>query len=615
MILAGATVNQTPLDWKENIKNLLEAIEEAKSKKVDILCLPELSICGYGCQDLFLSEWLWKYCVELLFNEVIPNTENILVSVGLPVKFEGELYNCTALIHNKELICFIPKQNLANDGVHYEPRWFKAWPVNKTATLQLNQGNFSIGDHTYEKGTYKIGFEICEDAWKEDRPACRLMERGVNLILNPSASHFALAKSMSRQHLVIDSSKNFNCTYIYANLLGNETGRMIYDGEIMIAKEGELLKHNELLSFKNFNLVTWNDEDDKTFLTKRPTDKNIEFHKAASLALFDYLRKAKSNGYVLSLSGGADSSTCAILVSEMISRGIDELGLKLFLQKIHKADWFDQINRADKPKKAIANRIFTTAYQGTINSGEATLNSARELAAETGAIFHHWMIDEEVKSYTQTIENCLGRKLSWEKDDIALQNIQARARSPIIWMLANIKNALLITTSNRSEGSVGYTTMDGDTSGSIAPIAAIDKPFIINWLKWAEKSLGYKSLKYVNSLQPTAELRPSSNKQTDETDLMPYPILQAIENLAINHKKSPVEVYLSLKQELQLEKENLKKHILKFYRLWSRNQWKRERIAPSFHLDDYNVDPKTWYRFPILSGAFTEELKALENID
>lgn len=247
----------------------------------------------------------------------------------------------------------------------------------------------------------------------------------------------------------------------------------------------------------------------------------------------------------------------------MISRGIDELGLKLFLQKIHKADWFDQINRADKPKKAIANRIFTTAYQGTINSGEATLNSARELAAETGAIFHHWMIDEEVKSYTQTIENCLGRKLSWEKDDIALQNIQARARSPIIWMLANIKNALLITTSNRSEGSVGYTTMDGDTSGSIAPIAAIDKPFIINWLKWAE-NLGYKSLKYVNSLQPTAELRPSSNKQTDETDLMPYPILQAIENLAINHKKSPVEVYLSLKQELQLEKENLKSTSLNF---------------------------------------------------
>lgn len=69
---------------------------------------------------------------------------------------------------------------------------------------------------------------------------------------------------------------------------------MIYDGEIMIAKEGELLKYNELLSFKNFNLVTWNDEDDKTFLTKRPTDKNIEFHKAASLALFDYLRKLKA---------------------------------------------------------------------------------------------------------------------------------------------------------------------------------------------------------------------------------------------------------------------------------------------------------------------------------
>jgi len=615
MILAGATVNQTPLDWKGNIKNLVNTIEAAKAKEVDILCLPELSICGYGCQDLFLSEWLWKYCVELLFEEIIPVTNNILVSVGLPIKFEGELYNCAALILNKELVAIIPKQNLANDGVHYEPRWFKAWPSGKTTTLKLEQGEFTIGDQTFEIGNYKIGFEICEDAWREDRPACRLIERGVNLILNPSASHFALAKSMRRQNLIIDSSKNFNCTYIYANLLGNETGRMIYDGEVMIAKEGELFKHNELLSFQDYNLLLWDDQDTSQTIEKRPTDKNLEFLKAGSLALFDYLRKAKSNGFVLSLSGGADSSTCAILVSEMIELAIEELGIEQTLEKLNKSSWLEEVQKADEPRTSIAKRLFFTAYQGTQNSSEATLTSAKELAAEIGADFSFWTIDSEVEGYQSKIEQSLGRKLSWETDDIALQNIQARARSPIIWMLANIKNALLITTSNRSEGSVGYTTMDGDTSGSIAPIAAIDKPFIINWLKWAEKALGYTSLKYVNSLQPTAELRPSNNKQTDETDLMPYPVLQAIENLAINLKKSPVEVYLSLKKDLGIEKESLKNHIHKFYRLWSRNQWKRERIAPSFHLDDYNVDPKTWYRFPILSGAFTEELKALENID
>jgi NAD+ synthase (glutamine-hydrolysing) len=156
--------------------------------------------------------------------------------------------------------------------------------------------------------------------------------------------------------------------------------------------------------------------------------------------------------------------------------------------------------------------------------------------------------------------------------------------------------------------------MDGDTSGSIAPIAAIDKPFIIQWLKWAETVLGYGSLNYVNSLAPTAELRPSNQTQTDETDLMPYPTLLAIEQEAIQKHKSPVEVYKALFEKFD-DKLLLKHHIEKFFKLWTRNQWKRERLAPSFHLDDYNVDPKTWCRFPILSSGFTEELKALENIN
>lgn len=171
---------------------------------------------------------------------------------------------------------------------------------------------------------------------------------------------------------------------------------------------------------------------------------------------------------------------------------------------------------------------------------------------------------------------------------------------------------MLLTTSNRSEGSVGYSTMDGDTSGSIAPIAAIDKPFIIQWLKWAEEKLGYGSLSYVNSLQPTAELRPENQAQSDETDLMPYPLLQKIEELAIRERFSPVDIYYELKNSWEGNKIILKPSIEKFFKLWSRNQWKRERIAVSFHLDDYNVDPKTWCRFPILSSSFKEELEELE---
>jgi NAD+ synthase (glutamine-hydrolysing) len=156
--------------------------------------------------------------------------------------------------------------------------------------------------------------------------------------------------------------------------------------------------------------------------------------------------------------------------------------------------------------------------------------------------------------------------------------------------------------------------MDGDTSGSISPIAAVDKHFILQWLRWAEKNLNRQGLSYVNSLTPTAELRPLERTQTDEKDLMPYSVIVEIERLAIRDKRSPMDIFLLLNDELELDQIVLKDYIKKFFRLWSRNQWKRERLAPSFHLDEFNIDPKTWYRFPILSGGFTEELEQLDQI-
>ena len=240
--------------------------------------------------------------------------------------------------------------------------------------------------------------------------------------------------------------------------------------------------------------------------------------------------------------------------------------------------------------------------------------SAKEIADEIGALFDEWNIDEEVNSYTKKIEKVIDRPLSWENDDLTLQNIQARTRSPIIWMLANIINSLLLVTSNRSEGDVGYATMDGDTSGSIAPIAAVDKYFILEWLLWAEKKMGYTSLRHVNNLNPTAELRPLEKSQTDEDDLMPYPVIIEIEKLAIREKLSPAQVFKNLNQRNLEEAELLKVHIKTFFSLWCKNQWKRERTAPAFHLDDFNVDPRTWCRFPILSSGYLDELSEIDAI-
>lgn len=608
--IGGATVNQTPLDWTGNIARLKSVLKEARAEGLEILCLPELCVTGYGCEDLFLSEWLPQKVLSFL-PELLEETSGLLTTLNVPVRHNGLLYNCSVIVHDKKILGVYAKQYMALDGVHYEPRWFNPWPVGRIEEIDLFGQKYPIGDLTFDFKDWKIGIEICEDAWRgASRPACRLMEKKVNLILNPSASHFAMQKTLSRIELVESSSKDFNCTYVYANLLGNEAGRMIYDGEIMIAQRGEILLRNELLSFQDYEL-RFNDfsVDQKTPLAQElvapVTPKEEEFPKACALALHDYMRKSRTKGYTLSLSGGADSATCAVMVAEMVRRGTAELGFSGFLERIEMED--QQLSS----EKEILRSIFHTAYQGTENSSETTLNAARYLAESIGAQFHHWTIDTTVDHSRSVMEKVLNRSLTWEQDDLALQNIQSRSRSPIIWMLTNITGTLLLTTSNRSEGDVGYATMDGDTSGSLAPISSVDKPFIMRWLKYAEQELGYEGLKFINQLPPTAELRPQDQLQTDESDLMPYNIMLDIEQLAIRDHRSPKEVFNTLKEKALCPDQELKSHIKKFYQLWSRNQWKRERLAPAFHLDEFNVDPRTWCRFPILSGGFSEELAEL----
>jgi NAD+ synthase (glutamine-hydrolysing) len=610
--IACATVNQTPLDWTGNFNRIVQAIEEAQSQQVDLLCFPELSITGYGSEDLFLSYWYPQKALDQVLN-LIPYCHQITVAIGTPVRIGSAVYNCMAIIENAELIGLVAKQYMAIDGVHYEFRWFTPWKAGEKVELELRGKLVPLGDLVFTKNQVRYGFEICEDAWRGDlRPGFRLKTRAVDVIFNPSASHFAMGKTLIREELIKNSSKLLNATYFYVNLLGNEAGKMIFDGEILAAHEGRLLLKNELLSMNDYQVLLFDYSSknlkDRNEISK-VSDKFEEFTSAATLGLLDYLRKSKSKGFVLSLSGGADSSCCAVLVAEMVKRGVLSLGKDKFLDKIGIGHLSEELR--DVP--AIVGEILTTAYQISKNSSQATFESAKNLAESLGADFFQWDISQEVDSYTQKIERVLKRKLDWEKDDLALQNIQARARSPIVWMLANIKNSLLITTSNRSEGDVGYATMDGDMSGSIAPIAGVDKVFIISWLKWAEEKLGYKGLQSVNQLAPSAELRPLEFAQTDEQDLMPYSVILEIELLAIRDRKSPIDVFLLLKDRLNIEEKLLKSYIHKFFRLWSRNQWKRERTAPSFHLDEINVDPKTWCRFPILSGGFEEELAELNS--
>lgn len=657
--VGGAALNQTPMDWDGNRNRILSAIREAQSENVSVLCLPELCISGYGCEDMFYAPHVCEESLNSLF-AILPHTTGMAVCVGLPLMFRNRTFNAAALLVNGQLAGFVAKQYLAGNGIHYEPRWFTPWPEGERVSITLTHPDgsryeYPLGDVYFQVGDIKIGFEICEDAWVSSRPGRKLSDFGVDVILNPSASHFAFDKFHLRQRFVLEGSRAFGTGYIYANLLGNESGRAIYDGGTLIASSGELVAEGPRLTFHDYLLTTatidignavmmqaqastffnvpeekgnsrleidfffpvdvlpQEREFDPSYWEQTQTLQEEEFARAEALALYDYLRKSFSRGFVISLSGGADSAAVTCLCFLMIKLGIENIGLEAFKAKLSHISGIESL---DDPQE-IAHALITTAYQGTENSSETTRNAAAQLAQALNTTHYELDIDPTYKSYVKMIEGGLGRKLTWEQDDIALQNIQARVRAPSIWMFANIHNALLLSTSNRSEAAVGYATMDGDTSGGLSPIAGIDKHFLRQWLRWLETDgpggkYQIPALRYINEQQPTAELRPKSAKQTDEEDLMPYDVLDDIEEMAIRDKKPPKDCLTLLQYRYpDIPEAQLREWIHRFFRLWSRNQWKRERYAPSFHLDDKNLDPKTWCRFPILSGGFRKELEDL----
>ena len=641
--VGAGCLNQIPLDWTGNRRRILEAISKAREAEATVLCLPELAITGYGCEDHFLSHEVADNAWSSLL-EIVPETKGLVVAVGLPVWLRNTVYNCVALLIDGEIAGLVAKQNLAGDGLHYEPRWFHPWPQGIVTTENFYGKDVLIGDLIFNIDGIRIALEVCEDAWVAERPGRSFAVNGVDLILNPSASHFAFGKQEVREHFVIEGSRAFGVAYVYANLLGNESGRAIFDGGGLIADHGVITAEGPRFSFQEVTLAVKSVDIERNRLHQArtasrrvdvegspetlccfswptvnrrdgqqdvpPMSKEEEFTRAMALAYFDYMRKSWSNGFVVSLSGGADSAAVASFAKIMVDLATAELGVENVRKRL------GYLNLSEDQSQWMKQLLFC-AYQGTKNSGDVTRNAARKLAEYLTCDYAEWEVDQLVEGYESTAETVLGRQLSWEKDDITRQNIQARVRAPGIWIFANIRNGLLLSTSNRSEAAVGYATMDGDTSGGLSPIAGIDKDYLRSWLRWMEhtglpETGSYPALSYINNQQPTAELRPQENKQTDEGDLMPYDVLDTIERAAIRDKKGPkAAMAFALRHHPEHSETEMKGWIIKFYKLWCRNQWKRERYAVSFHVDDLNLDPKSWCRFPVLSSGFQEELANL----
>ncbi|MBM9546754.1 NAD(+) synthase [Leptospira sp. 201903074] len=637
--IAAVTLNTTPLDFLGNYESISKAIGSPEAKNADCIVFPELSISGYGCEDSFYNPFVWTRSEEII-EQLKTRAPNQIVMVGLPVFVDSFLYNCMAVLYGGKVVALVPKLNLANTGVHYERRWFHSESefLNKTITFGGKQVPF--GHFIFQTQNWNFGVEICEDSWSVNKPATSYSLYGIDVLFSPGASHFAMGKQKTRKQIFTESSRNQCNLQVFTNLTGNESGRVIFEGGAIFASLGNLVKEGPRLAFSPFQVTTYsfdpmeiraakarsfrdpkpkismeeiakiqidtviNTNGKETFgfsvLDKRtekeesseslPLSLYEEFTRAVCLGLFDYLRKSKTKGFTLSLSGGADSATCALLVTAMKEIAKRENGDSIF----------SSLGIEEK-------NLLVTIYQKTKNNSSLTEEIAKALADELGCQFYSIAIDRAVETSVELIESVLGKTLNWKEHDLPLQNIQARVRSPLVWLLANLNEHLLLSTGNRSEAAVGYTTMDGDSSGSIAPLAGVSKEFLLDWLDDIQNGNNLfitpkDSIRTLRNTKPTAELKPLSEHQEDEKDLMPYPILQAIERKLVFLAQTEEDCLESLKQEFPWETgDSLFRYIKKFKKLFMTAQWKRERLPPSFHLDEYGLDPKSSYRYPILS--------------
>lgn len=654
--LATASINTTALDVEGNLALIHQAIAQTPAS-CQLLLLPELALTGYGCEDMFFaSDWLAALPQQLLAlaDSLRPG---LVVALGLPLWLPGgQVFNAVAVLSRGQIHGLVCKQVLARNGIHYEPRWFTPWPAAQVTTLAIGNQQVVVGDLVFEIDGVRFGFEICEDSWVANRPGRNLFARRVDLILNPSASHFAIGKAALREQFIIEGSRAFGVVYAYANLLGCEAGRAIYDGGSLIASNGQIVLRGERLSFQPVvvdcalvdlqanraqrlqssqmlalddgqGLVRlqglWRSEAALAQLAQPQTaavaDEHDETLRAVALGLWDWQRKTATSGYVVSLSGGADSALCASAVYLAHAQARATLGAKGYQHALASCGLGD----LNQPLPQLMARLLTTVYQGSAFSGEITRTAAAAVAADVGASHHEWSIAELVDGYVARANAMTPEQpLDWSRDDLALQNIQARVRSPGIWLVANRENKLLLTTSNLSEASVGYCTMDGDTSGVLAPIGGISKSRVLQLLRYLHdqglllasgERLCLPGLAAVIAQQPTAELRPV--EQTDEADLMPFAVLDTIRALGQTQHLTPLALLKSLQRTpfgAQYELATLGGWVSRYYRLYCRNQWKRERLATSFHIETDSADPKTYRRFPVLSSALRAELAALE---
>lgn len=667
--VASVAVNQCVGDWSGNRARLMAAIEQGRAAGATIINLPELACSGYSLGDRVLMTGTLRRSWEMV-QDLASHTAGLMVSVGLPISHEGVLHNVVAMMADGQVVGVVPKENLATGDLQYESRWYEGWRRGHVAAWHTPTGEtLPLGSLMFRTSSgLVVAVEVCEDAWMGSRPGSTAARAGAHVVLNASASWFVVGKHRVRRDFVRDISRADKCAYVFTSLMGCDATRLIFDGTSLVGCLGEICAEGPRFVFGEDVVVTtadisideilrarhgegswreqaseeawdgalgegpttveigiavaqedvveappaywetantpegWGDASLAWWHTRYPhvsaaNHAMVELELALAMGMSEYLRKTGVPGFALALSGGRDSALCAVLVQRLMA--------------------YRHPEASPEELRALVHEVLVTTYLATGHSGDATQRAAAALAHELGAEHLETQMQEAVDVHHRLAGEMMGTVLSWETPahDITLQNVQARLRGSLVWMIANLKSRVLLTTSNLSEVAVGYTTMDGDTSGGLAPVANVPKSLLTAWLHWARDAYGFESLDFVLGTPATAELRPPDEVQTDEGDLMPFAVLDRLTDHFARLGEEPETLFKRLWPEFSSRYDGdawrFVDHIEKFVRLFCRSQWKRERFAVSFRVMPFDLDPKSGFRFPVVQAPFREELEAL----
>ncbi|OKH28186.1 NAD+ synthase [Chroogloeocystis siderophila] len=501
MKIAIAQINPTVGDLAGNAQKILSAAQDAAAQGANLLLTPELSLCGYPPRDLLLdpsfiaaiASHLQQLAqslppaIAVLVGCVEPNTQ-AYISGGKP------LFNSVALLSGGELQQTFHKRLLPTYDVFDENRYFE--PGRETRFFTLNSLPL------------KIGVTICEDLWNDEEfwgkrhyaisPITDLVEAGVDLIVNLSASPYSVAKQQLREAMLSHAASRYRCPILYANQIAANDD-LIFDGcSVGFNRQGEMVCRAQ--AFESDLLVVEFDEQKQDLqhstIATMPENDDAEIWQALVLGVKDYTRKCGFRQVVIGLSGGIDSALVAAIATAAVG------------------------------KENVLGVLMPSPY-----SSEHSIKDALQLAANLGIQTQTLPIGELMQGYSKT----LAPLFADTEFGLAEENIQSRIRGNLLMAISNKFGHLLLSTGNKSEMAVGYCTLYGDMNGGLAVIADVPKTRVYSICRWLNRDSEVIP-ENILAKAPSAELKPG---QVDQDSLPPYDVLDDIlERFICNHESA-----------------------------------------------------------------------------